>query len=125
MCLNLATFNYKDEQLPTVVACQVFELAAIRTLYPIDLDNLAGYAPGSIHTEGADLDNFNAMLEAGSRHLGLEVELDQLNAEAARLWAEFHAPRPLELPSGLEGRPGGERNARLHYQALKAFHDRA
>jgi hypothetical protein len=122
MCLHLSKFNYEDSQVPTIVACEIFALAAVRTVFPIDLSNLVHYAPDSIQAEGGDIDNYNAMLAIGSRDLGLESELDGLNAEAEGLFAEFEIPRPLDLPATMAVQLGGERNARLYFDALRAFH---
>jgi len=122
MCLHLASFNYDDSQIPAILACEVFELAATRMLYPIDLGNLTHYAPDSIHGEGGDIDNFNAMLRIGSHALKLDAEYERLNAEAKRLFTGFGTVRPLAFPTTLSAQRGGERNSELYIASMRAFH---
>ena len=126
MCLHIATFGYRDEQIPMIVAQEVFELAAIRSLYPVDLSNLTAFLPPdvSIHAQGGDIDNFHLMLKLGSEALGLGHELKALYAEADDIWREFDRSRPFLLPETLWSETGGELSARLYYEGMNAFHGR-
>jgi hypothetical protein len=125
-CLHIATFAYAEDQIPTVVAMGVFDIAEVRSLFPIDTANLVSFLPhgASIHAEGGRLDNWHLMIERGADALGLAQELEALYSEAARVWRAFETPLELVLPTDFWSEPGGDFSAKLHHRSMAHFHGR-
>src|SRR5262245_22662235 len=46
VCLYVSARGYDDTQLPELVGGAVYDLAAVRTLFPFDFGNLMGFHPG-------------------------------------------------------------------------------
>ena len=71
--LYISTFGYSDEQLPTVLAQDVYDIALCHTLFPFDTSDFVYYLPRekSIHTEDpADLDNWHLMMSDARMKFG-------------------------------------------------------
>lgn len=126
MCMHIVTARYGDERVPTIVAQEIFEIAAVRTQFPMALDNLVEFVPAgeSIHAVGGNIDNYNVMLERGAAALGLEAELQGLIQEAGRIWYEFDHPKRLEIDESAWEATDGDLSAKLHYASIRAFHAR-
>jgi len=125
-CLYIATRGYHDDQMPTLIAQQIFDIAAVRTFFPVDTSNFVGFLSDgeSIHGHGGDLDNFHVMLERGTISYNLENALESLYSEAATLWPRQSAPTPVTLDDDIWKQTGDGMSARMYYEAFGVFHSR-
>jgi hypothetical protein len=67
-CLHIATNGYRDEQMPGVIAQDIYGIAACRIFLPYDKSDFVRFIPSdlSIHAIGGDLDNYHIMLESAA-----------------------------------------------------------
>lgn len=122
--LNISTTSYSVDQIPVAIAQGIFDIAAVRVLFPIDLDNLISYLPSNltIHGEGGHIDNYHIMLEEGSKALGLDKQLNALYEEVITIWNSFNNPRAFNVPEFIWNLKGGEMSTKIYFDSLKKFH---
>jgi hypothetical protein len=118
--LSTSCHDYDDQQLPEVVASALYDIAAVRTLFPFDFGNLTLFHPG--HSVAADIDPFVVMLERAGKEIGIEGAVESLTREVTRMWDQFHIPAPLVFTDGYWSVRGGDADSRLHYAAIALFH---
>ena len=116
--LTTACHGYRDDQMPELVAAMLYDLAAVRTLFPISFDTLFGFNfPNQL-----GLDPLAERLRGAANEWGLREEVPALTDDVARLWADIASPRPWELPESVWSEEADALNARAHFAAVKAFH---
>lgn len=122
--LNISTKSYSEEQIPLVIAQGIFDIAAVRVLFPVELANLVWYLPHetTIRGEGGNVDNYHIALERGSHMLGLDKQLDALYKEANLIWSSFDDPKPFSIQDSLWSVKGGEISSKIYFDSLKEFH---
>lgn len=109
-CLAVSVRDYGDGHLPQVLGSVVFDLAAVRTLFPYDFEHLMDFHPG--HDVPAGEDPFALTLQRAGRELGAMPAVIALKIEVERIWENFSAPSPLKFAEGYwnaerdEGMPG-------------------
>lgn len=125
-CLNLASGSYSDEQLPGVVAQQIYCLAAVRTLFPVEDSNLIGYLPHNVTIHGGndpkDLDNYHLMFQIAAERLDLSVQVKAMNEEAAMIWKDFKQPSAWEIPDLIWTEKTDSLSTQLYYANRAAFY---
>src|SRR5262249_23609694 len=122
VCLAVATRGYSDEQIPTIAAIEVYQAAAVYSLFPYDTGDLAHFAPASIHGKGGDLDNYHLMLSAGCAVIGAEHALELMNSEAVRVWHAFDKPAGFTVPDHLWAAESSGDAAALHFRLVRQSH---
>jgi hypothetical protein len=120
VCLTVSARGYDDTQLPELVAGVVYDLAAVRTLFPFDFGNLMGFHPG--HDGPREEDPFAVTLQRAGRELGVVAAVNALVAEADRIRGTFGTPSPLGFSEGYWAAEGDDADARLRSAAMTAFH---
>jgi hypothetical protein len=121
VCLTVSVHSYNDTQLADIVAGVVFDLAAVRTLFPFDFGNLMGFHPGH---DGSSEDPFAVTLQRAGRAMGIAAAVDSLLAEVDRIWEAFGTPSLLEFSEHYWTAEGDDADARLRSAAIVAFHRR-
>ena len=121
VCLSVSSRGYSDAQLPELVAGTVYDVAAVRMLFPFDFGNLMVFHPG--HDSSLEGDSLDVTLQHTSRKLGILPAVDALMDEVERIWANFDAPSPLEFTDGYWTAEGGDADVQLRSAAIAAFHD--
>jgi hypothetical protein len=120
MLLTTSCHNYHDEQLPQVIAGALYDIAAVRVLFPFSFDTLVRFHPG--HLVPSDVDPFAVMLERAGKEIGIAPLVQALFDEAASVWNSVDDPKPLDFPSAIWNEETDASNALLHYAAVAAFH---
>jgi len=123
VCLTVSARGYNDAQLPELVAGVVYDVAAVRTLFPFDFGNLMVFHPG--HDSGLEGDALDVTLQHTGRELGILPAVNALMDEVERMWANFDTPPPLEFTDGYWTAEGGDADVQLRSAALAAFHGRS
>lgn len=118
--LYVATRSYSDEQIPECLSGILFDIAAVRTSFPFDVNNLVGYHPG--HDVPPPYDPHVMMLERAAKDLGIEDAVNRLLQEVDRMWQTFDVPAPLTFSEDYWRAEADGADARLHYQAISNFH---
>lgn len=124
--LRMADAGYRPEQWPDLVAANVVDLAAVRTVFPLSTTDLftvwthqAGYDDDAHHAGRA---RHRPFLEAAPE-LGLGEPAAAVLAEADRIWDRFwDDPDPVELPEDVWTAPDLGWNTELHDGLGAAFH---
>ena len=112
--------GYSDQHIPEILAGILYDIAAVRTLFPFDLGNLAGYHPG--HDVPAPADPLVMMLKKAGKELGIIDAVKRLMREVDRIWNTFDTPTPMTFADDYWQAEGDGADARLHYQAIAEFH---
>lgn len=124
-CLSLASGSYSDVQLPGVVAQEIYSIAAVKTLFPVDDSNLIGYLPANMTIHGGDdpntLDNYHVMFEIAAEHLDLSAQVRAMNAEAALIWNNFESPAAWIIPDAIWTEKTDALSSKLYYENQAAF----
>jgi hypothetical protein len=111
--------GYSDQQIPEILAGILYDIAAVRTLFPFDLGTLVCYHPGDV---AAPADPIDIMLERAGKELGFIDAVERLHQEVDRIWITFDTPSPMTFAEGYWQAEGDGADARLHYQAIAEFH---
>ena len=122
VCLTVSAHGYNDQQLPELVAGVVYEVAAVRTLFPFDFGNLMVFHPG--HDNYSEGDVLDVTLHRVGCELGVTAAVDALVAEVERIWESFDTPSPLLVTEGYWTAEGGDADVQLRSAAIAAFHGR-
>lgn len=124
-CLNLASESYSDAQLPGVVAQQIYAIAQVKTLFPVEDSNLIGYLPAQMTIHGGDdpnsLDNYHLMFQIAAEHLELSEQVGAMNEEAALIWNNFESPMAWIVPDAIWTAQTDALSSKLYYANRAAF----
>lgn len=120
VCLTVSTRGYNDAQLPELVAGTVYDVAAVRTLFPFDFGNLMVFHPG--HDSSLEGDALDVTLQHTSREIGVVPAVNALIAEVERIWDRFDTPSPLVFTEGYWTAEGDDADVQLRSAAIAAFH---
>lgn len=123
VCLTVSAHGYNDAQLPELVAASVYDVAAVRTLFPFDFGNLMVFHPG--HDSSLEGDSLDVTLKHTSREFGILPAVSALLEEVERMWANFDSPSPLEFAEGYWTAEGGDADVQLRSAAIAAYHSRS
>jgi hypothetical protein len=125
-CLQLASGSYSNEQLSTVVAQNIYSIAAVRTLFPVEDSNLISYLPANVTIHGSnnpdDLDNYHLMFEIAAARLDLSQQVISMNKEAAIIWQNFEQPAEWEIPAMIWTEKSDSLSSKLYYTNMAQFH---
>ncbi|MGF7109431.1 hypothetical protein [Treponema pedis] len=124
-CLYVSTFGYSDEQQPTVLAQDVYDIAMCHTLFPFDTSDFVYYLPRnkSIHTEDpADLDNWHIMMSNAGKALKITDLIEEVNKQACIIWENYKTPLKWKYDESIWSSEFENVSKKLHYAAEKAFH---
>ncbi|MDR3615650.1 MAG: hypothetical protein P4L53_18975 [Candidatus Obscuribacterales bacterium] len=120
VCLATSVREYNDSQLPELIAGTVYDIAAVRTLFPFDFGNLTCFHPG--HDVSSDFDSFEVMLQHAGDAIGMQDEVNSLRQEVGRIVEALDTPTPLVFPDGYWTDEGDGADARLRQASIAAFH---
>lgn len=124
-CLGLGWGSYSDAQLPGVVAQQIYSIAAVKTLLPVEDADLIGYLPRAVTVHGGnnpnDLDNYHLMFQIAAERLGLSTHVKAMNDEAALIWTSFESPIPWVIPEAVWTEKTDALSSKLYYANKAAF----
>src|SRR4051812_1942790 len=105
VCLSVSARGYHDAHLPALVAAVVYDVAAVRTLFPFDSGNLMIFHPG--HDSPLEGDALDVTLQCAARELDIGPAVDALLAEVERIWQNLETPAPLVFTEGYWTAEGG------------------
>ena len=114
------THSYRDEHLPQLIAAALYDIAAVRVLFPFDFAALNCFHPG--HSVPSNVDPFIVMLERAGHEIGIAQSVQGLFNEAASNWNFVDDPKPFDFPPAIWNEETDASNALLHYAAMAAFH---
>jgi hypothetical protein len=118
--LTTSCHGYRDDQLPQLIAGALYDIAAVRVLFPFDFGTLSCFHPKP--PLPADADPFVMMLERAGHEIGIAQSVHGLLYEVASIWNSVADPKPLDFPAALWREETDASNALLHYAAVAAFH---
>ena len=125
-CLQLSSGSYSDTQLATVVSQQIYAIAAVKSLFPVDDSNLIGYLPRNATIHGGndpkDLDNYHLMFEIAAERLDLSEHVKAMNDEAYLIWQNFNQPFAWEIPEMIWTEKTDSLSTQLYYENRAAFY---
>lgn len=122
-CLTVSARGYDDEQLPELLAGILYDVAAVRTLFPFDFGNLMIFHPG--HDNSFEGDALDVTLQHAGRELGIVVAINALVAEVNRIMDNLDTPSPLVFTDEYWTAEGDDADVQLRSAAIAAFHGRS
>lgn len=122
-CLYISARGYDDKDLPALAAANLYDLAAVRTLFPFDFGNLMIFHPGK--TTGTEEDPLDVTLPRASHKLGIGPSVDALIVEVERLWENLKSPPPLKFTADYWTAEGNDANVQLRSASIAAFHNKS
>jgi hypothetical protein len=120
VCLTTSAHGYDDKHLPELVAGIVYDVAAVRTLFPFYFGNLMIFPPGENGKSNGDV--LDVALQYAGREFGIMHSVNALISEAERIWDTFDMPSPLVFPEGYWVAEGDDADVRLRSAAIATFH---
>lgn len=124
-CLGLGWGSYSDAQLPGVVAQQIYTIAAVKTLLPVEDADLIGYLPQAVTIHGGndpnELDNYHLMFQIAAERLNLSRQVKAMNDEAALIWNNFESLIPWVIPEVVWSEKTDALSSKLYYANRAAF----
>ena len=86
MSVYIAAHGYRDDQIPLLIAKGIFDLAEVRSFFPVDSSNLISFLPPGKGLDGANdarsEDNYHLMMENAASAMGIEKDVKQLYMES-------------------------------------------
>ena len=124
--LYISTFGYSDEQLPDVLAHDVYHLATCHTLFPFDTSDFVCFlsGKGSTQTNESTGENWHLMMDRAGEVLGIRPLIEAVDQQAIRIWDSYSAPFAWVYDEAIWTREIPSLSKELHYIAQRAFHQR-
>ena len=124
--LSISTFGYSDEQLPDVLAHDIYNLATCHTLFPFDTSDFVCFlsGKGSPQTDGSTGENWHLMMDSAGEVLGIRPLIESIDQQARLIWDSYSAPFAWAYDEVVWTREIPNLSMELHYIAQRAFHQR-
>lgn len=124
--LSISTFGYSDEQLPDVLAHDIYNLATCHTLFPFDTSDFVCFlsGKGSPQTDGSTGENWHLMMDSAGEVLGIRPLIEAIDQQARLIWDSYSAPFAWVYDEAVWTREIPNLSKELHYIAQRAFHQR-
>lgn len=124
--LYISTFGYSDEQLPDVLAHDVYNLATCHTLFPFDTSDFVCFLSGmrSTQTNESTGVNWHLMMDRAGEALGIRPLIKAVDQQARLIWESYSAPFAWVYDEAVWTREIPNLSKELHYIAQRAFHQR-
>ena len=124
--LSISTFGYSDEQLPDVLAHDIYNLATCHTLFPFDTSDFVCFlsGKGSPQTDGSTGENWHLMMDSAGEVLGIRPLIESIDQQARLIWDSYSAPFAWVYDEAVWAREIPNLSMELHYIAQRAFHQR-
>ena len=124
--LSISTFGYSDEQLPDVLAHDIYNLATCHTLFTFDTSDLVCFlsGKGSPQTDGSTGENWHLMMDSAGEVLGIRPLIEAIDQQARLIWDSYSAPFAWVYDEAVWTREIPNLSKELHYIAQRAFHQR-
>ena len=124
--LSISTFGYSDEQLPDVLAHDIYNLATCHTLFPFDTSDFVCFlsGKGSPQTDGSTGENWHLMMDRAGEALGIRPLIEAIDQQARLIWGSYSAPFAWVYDEAVWTREIPNLSKELHYIAQRAFHQR-
>ncbi len=124
--LSISTFGYSDEQLPDVLAHDIYNLATCHTLFPFDTSDFVCFlsGKGSPQTDGSTGENWHLMMDSAGEVLGIRPLIESIDQQARLIWDSYSAPFAWVYDEAVWTREIPNLSMELHYIAQRAFHQR-
>ena len=124
--LYISTFDYSDEQLPDVLAHDVYDLATCHTLFPFDTSDFVCFLSGkrSTHSDESAGVNWHLMMDRAGEVLGIRPLIKAVDQQARLIWDSYSAPFAWVYDEAVWTREIPNLSKELHYITQRAFHQR-
>lgn len=124
--LYISTFGYSDEQLPDVLAHDVYDLATCHTLFPFDTSDFVCFLSDerSTQTDGNTGVNWHLMMDRAGEVLGIRPLIKAVDQQARLIWESYSAPFAWVYDEAIWTQEVPSLFKELYYIAQRAFHQR-
>ena len=124
--LYISTFGYSDEQLPDVLAHDIYNLATCYTLFPFDTSDFVCFLSDgrSTQTDGNTGVNWHLMMDRAGEVLGIRPLIKAVDQQARLIWESYSAPFAWVYDEAIWTRETPSLFKELYYIAQRAFHQR-
>lgn len=122
--LYISTFGYSDEQLPEVLAHDIYELATCHTLFPFDTSDFVCFlsGEGSTQTDRTTGEHWHIMMDCAGEVLGIRPLIEAVDQQASLIWDSYSVPFAWVYDEAVWTREITNLSKELHYIAQRAFH---
>jgi len=124
--LYISTFGYSDEQLPDVLAHDIYKIATCHTLFPFDTSDFVCFLSDerSTQTDGNTGVNWHLMMDRAGEVLGIRPLIKAVDQQARLIWESYSAPFAWVYDEAIWTQEVPSLFKELYYIAQRAFHQR-
>ena len=118
--LRISVFSYYDEQIPEILAHDIFDLATCHTLFPFDTDDFVFF----LSSEGPTQTDRHIMMDRAGEVLDIRPLIEAVDQQASLIWDSYSAPFAWGYDEAVWTRETPPLSKELHYIAQRAFYQR-
>ncbi len=124
--LYISIFSYSDEQVPEMLACDIYELACCHTLFPFDTSDFVCFlsSEGSTQTDRSPCEICHLMMNRAGEVLGIRPLIEAVDQQVNLIWDNYSAPFAWGYDEAVWTQEIPPLSKYLYYITLRAFHQR-
>jgi hypothetical protein len=96
-CLYISTHGYSDEQIPEVIAIDLYAMASIRIFLPFHTTDFVYLLPANANIR-ENVDNIHLQYEIAGKKFKIEGQIELINEMADKIWENRLFPLELKIP---------------------------
>ncbi|HEU5187617.1 MAG TPA: hypothetical protein VFT87_03880 [Candidatus Saccharimonadales bacterium] len=120
----MAVRGYQPEMYPHLMANGLSDIAAAKTLFPIDFSDAVAQFAKADESPSDTIDDMLASIQRAAKHFGAEAEYAAYRAALDDLWRNFDSPKPWQLPDPAWKPQKNSILAQAHQESVREFHAR-
>jgi len=124
--LYISIFSYSDEQVPEMLACDIYELATCHTLFPFDTDDFVFFlsSEGPTQTDRSPCEIWPLMMNRAGEVLDIRPLIEAVDQQVKLIWDNYSAPFAWGYDEAVWTQEIPPLSKYLYYITLRAFHQR-
>ena len=121
-CLYISTHGYSDEQIPEVIAIELYTMAAIRIFLPFDTVEFVHLLPPNVSIRG-NVDNIHLKYKIAGKRFKIERQIELINEMANKIWENKLEPLEFIIPEEIWITKINELSKEFYYENMNRFHN--
>ena len=122
----MSIFSYSDEQVPEMLACDIYELATCHTLFPFDTSDFVFFlsSEGPTQTDRSPGEIWPLMMNRAGEVLGIRPLIEAVDQQVNLIWDNYSTPFAWGDDEAVWTQEIPPLSKYLYYITLRAFHQR-
>ena len=124
--LRISVFSYYDEQIPEILAHDIFDLATCHTLFPFDTDDFVFFLSSEepTQTDRSPGEICHLKMNRAGEVLGIRPLIEAVDQQINLIWDNYSAPFAWGYDETVWTQEIPPLSKYLYYITLRAFHQR-